>query len=883
MKMLELIRYNIPPEVVQLWQERESDGLLPLQEMAIKRHDLFGKGNLIVQAPTSSGKTFIGEMAAIQAALRRKKVVYLVPLKALAEEKYRDFSEKYTPYGINVIISTRDRREFDQRLENGNFSIAVVVYEKLAQLLVRRPEQIEEIALVVADELEILSDPERGSMAELLLTRILYPHAGSPDAKLQNAVATDRPRVIGLSAVIGEADRLAEWMQAALVTYERRPVELRYGILHDGVFRYRTYNEFGEGEETLVGGASDAPSEVIAENVHRFVEQGEPCLIFVKSKHESRHGAELLAEQLSQPAAVNAIEALRKLEATRSRDALIRTLNSAVAFHNADLSPEERRVVEQAFRNEEIKVVVSTSTLAVGMNMPTRNVFITPEKWRYDSRFGMPWKTPILHAEYENMGGRAGRYGAGHDFGRAIVLASTPFDQEALWRRYIEGEREHVEPQLARLPLENPILQLVASRTCLTEAALFDFLEHTLTGRWVWSVSLTKEECEFRIRAAVNRAVDAGAISRHPHEDSLEATPFGKAIAAKGVTIAAASELERWIAESETRHWSALDLILAAAMTTDGRMLPVSLTAREYEQADYPARLKRVTENEEITADVPLNRLRNCDMMPFFEEVRAIKTALLLNEWIEHVSIRDIEDAYHTMAGQILAAADHLSWLIDATATLATTLGAHGDFVDRINALAWRVQAGLRDEALPLARAVAGRLPRTTILTLVAHHLDTPEVIVEAPIAALTRWMPAAEARRIQAWARRATSDTETADSSPPPPVVPVLIVDDGRPGEIGLDGVVIALQDKQYRLIRVLAAHPGECVPYETIYRAVWGDSIVEPNQMHFQKRRLLNAITAQFPQYENLITTKPKCGFMLNLTPEQIALPVHEMSYVA
>ena len=143
--------------------------------------------------------------------------------------------------------------------------------------------------------------------------------------------------------------------------------------------------------------------------------------------------------------------------------------------------------------------------------------------------------------------------------------------------------------------------------------------------------------------------------------------------------------------------------------------------------------------------------------------------------------------------------------------------------------------------------------------------------------------MPAAEARRIQAWARRATSDTETADSSPPPPVVPVLIVDDGRPGEIGLDGVVIALQDKQYRLIRVLAAHPGECVPYETIYRAVWGDSIVEPNQMHFQKRRLLNAITAQFPQYENLITTKPKCGFMLNLTPEQIALPVHEMSYVA
>ncbi|MDQ1257737.1 MAG: ATP-dependent helicase, partial [Candidatus Hydrogenedentes bacterium] len=238
MKMDALIRYEIPPAILGLWRERESEELLPLQELAVKRYGLFGGGNLLVQAPTSSGKTFIGEMAAIQAALRRKKVVYLVPLKALAEEKYREFKEKYTEYGLKVIVSTRDRREFDGDLEHGNFSIAVVVYEKLSQLLVRRPERIEEIALIVADELELLSDPERGGMAEVLLTRILQTSA----------------RVIGLSAVIGEADRLAQWLRAELVVYERRPVELRYGVLHEGTFRYRTYNEYGEGEETLLGG-----------------------------------------------------------------------------------------------------------------------------------------------------------------------------------------------------------------------------------------------------------------------------------------------------------------------------------------------------------------------------------------------------------------------------------------------------------------------------------------------------------------------------------------------------------------------------------------------------------------------------------------------------
>ena len=77
-----------------------------------------------------------------------KRVVYLAPIKALAEEKYADFREKYDAYGMKVIVSTRDRREFDADLESGSFSIAVVVYEKLEQLLVRRPERIAQLALV---------------------------------------------------------------------------------------------------------------------------------------------------------------------------------------------------------------------------------------------------------------------------------------------------------------------------------------------------------------------------------------------------------------------------------------------------------------------------------------------------------------------------------------------------------------------------------------------------------------------------------------------------------------------------------------------------------------------------------------------------------------
>ncbi|MBN2311252.1 MAG: DEAD/DEAH box helicase [Candidatus Hydrogenedentes bacterium] len=814
-------------------------------------------GNFLIQAPTSSGKTFIGEMAALQTALRRKKVVYLVPLKALAEEKHADFQEKYAAYGIEVIISTRDRREFDAQLESGSFSIAVVVYEKLAQLLVRRPERLKEIELIIADELELLSDPDRGGDAELLLTRIL--ESGT--------------RLIGLSAVIGHADKLAQWMKAELVLHERRPVELRYGVLHNGVFRYRTYNDYSEGEEALVDAYSDSAWEILTENLCAFAGQGQSCLVFVKARHESRHGAELLADRVDLPPGTDAIEAIRRLESTHSRDCLLHTLARGVGFHNADLCREERQIVEDAFRRGEIKVLVSTSTLAVGMNLPAQNVFITAEKWQYDSRFGMPWKAPILRAEYENMGGRAGRYGAKVAFGRSLLIAPTPFDQETLWRRYIEGERERIEPQLARTPLENHVVRLVASRCCPTEEALRRFLESTLTGTWMWTQSLTLEEMESRVRAAVNRAVDAGMVTKNA-EGRLEATPFGQAAAAKGITLATAQELAQWIHESETRRWSDIDLLLAAAMTHDGRMLQVSLTSAEYEHAGYVEQLKRLTQDEDLAADVPLNRIRNCTLMPFFEEVRAIKVALLLSDWIDEAGVYDLEEQFHTSLGQVIAAAEQIGWLIDAATAIASAFGAQTDFIERVAALAGRVAFGVRPDALPLACLRLPGLERAVVTALEARGLHTPQALAQAAPGLLTQWLAPAQAETLLAWARR--NAAAAAGEAPPPPAAgpPVLVVDDRHPGEIRLDGTPIPLQDKQYRLIRSLAAAPGECVPYDTIYTAVWGESIVEPNQMHFQKRRLIERIKAALPERARLITTVPKRGFVLNLPADRVEL---------
>ncbi len=863
MEMDALRAHGFPEAVVEAWIAREGRTLLPLQAAAVTRHDLFGGGNLLVQAPTSSGKTFIGEMAALHAALQGRKAVYLTPLKALAEEKYRDFQAKYADFGVDVIISTRDRREFDRAFEEGRFALAVVVYEKLTQLLVRRPGRLGEIAVVVADELELLSDPERGARVETLLTEILQSGA----------------RLIGLSAVVGQAERLASWMDASLVQGEARPVELCYGVLHDGVFRRRTHNGGTEGEERLTAGGGASAWEMTMDAVEAFTGRDESCLVFTRTRREARRGAEALAQRLSLPPAEAAQAALRALEPTHSRDALLQTLAAGVGFHNADLTPSERAAVEAAFRDGEARVLFATATLAQGLNLPAQNVFIPADKWRHDFRLGAPWKTPVTRAEFENMSGRAGRYGAGAPFGRAMVAAATPFEAEALWRRCATGPRDPVEPQLANGSLDDHVLRFVAARTRAPEADIAAFLERTLTGRWIWAETLAADGVAALAWEAAERLVEEALIAAEKgpagRDTLLAAAPLGCAVASAGVSIETARALRHWLAQSAGREWAPLDLVLAAALTPCGRMLQTPLAMREYAEAGYARMLRERAAALPTAAAVPLNRLRRSAAAPTFEETRAIKTALFLMDWIAMRPMYDVETDYRVLSGQVLAAADQTGWLLDGAAALAEAEALDAAFVEAIRALAGRVRYGVPETALPLARLDPPGLTREAMAALCVEGLETPEALAQAPEGLIERWVPPGTAAALRAWAQEHTASAPEAASplaERASAAAPILAMSDARPNEARLDGHAVPLQDKQYRLLRLLAAHPGECVAYETIYQTLWPESVVEPNQMHFHKRRLLNRMKAAAPARERLITAVPKRGYVLNLRPAEV-----------
>ena len=137
----------------------------------------------------------------------------------------------------------------------------------------RHPYLLRTVTLVVIDELQMLGDPERGPGLELSLTKLL----GS----------TPRPQLLGLSAVLREAQQVAEWLGADLLYQDERPVELYQGVLLGDRFRYKAYNTGEEGEERLAAVDSEDPREILSANVKHLVEQGEQVLIFLKGKRDT--------------------------------------------------------------------------------------------------------------------------------------------------------------------------------------------------------------------------------------------------------------------------------------------------------------------------------------------------------------------------------------------------------------------------------------------------------------------------------------------------------------------------------------------------------------------------------------------------------------------
>jgi helicase len=259
--------------------------------------------------------------------------------------------------------------------------------------------------------------------------------------------------------VLGRAQTLADWLGARLLVETRRPVDLRKGVLCRGAFRYLEHNSGKEGVEEFPDFRHSRREEHVLSATEELVRRREQVLTFLPDRASTVQFARALAERVPPGAALQAIEELRQFEETHAREALLEVLGSAIAFHNSDLSPEERDLVERHFRSGLIRCLFSTSTLAVGMNLPVKNVVLDGRKWEFLRRYGRWSLEDITKSEYENMSGRAGRLTLVSDFGRSILVTGSPFEADVWLRHYAGAEFDDVRPMLGdgpRWPTHGP-------------------------------------------------------------------------------------------------------------------------------------------------------------------------------------------------------------------------------------------------------------------------------------------------------------------------------------------------------------------------------------------------------------------------------------------
>ncbi|NJE43382.1 ATP-dependent DNA helicase [Thermococcus sp. GR6] len=663
--------------------ERGIEELYPPQAEALRSGVLEGK-NLVLAIPTASGKTLVSEIVMVNKLLREGgKAVYLVPLKALAEEKYREFKE-WEVLGLRVAATTGDYDSTDEWL--GRYDIIVATAEKFDSLLRHGSSWIKDVKLVVADEVHLIGSYDRGATLEMILSHML-----------------GRAQILALSATVGNAEELAEWLNAELVVSNWRPVQLRKGV-------------FAQGELFWEDGKIDRYPANWDSLAIDAVKRGKQALVFVNTRRSAEKEAVSLAPKiarlLTKPEQRGLKELADSLESNPTNEKLKKALRGGVAFHHAGLSRTERTMIEDAFREGLIKVITATPTLSAGINLPAFRVIIRDTK-RY-SNFG--WiDIPVL--EIQQMMGRAGR--PKYDkVGEAIIVARTE-DPKKLMGRYVFGKPEKLFSMLANeSAFRGQILALITNFGVENFRELISFLEKTFyfyqrsdTSHLEWKA---KEIVYFLIE---NEFIDMDI------EDRFIALPFGRRTSQLYIDPLTAKKFKDAFPKLE-KNPNPFGIFQLIASTPDMG----TLNARRKEMEDY---LDLAYEMEEkLYVNIPY--WEDYRFQSFLNEV---KTAKILLDWINEVPETRIYDTYNIDPGDLYRILELADWLMYSLIELYKLFEPKKDVLDYLRDLHLRLKHGVREELLELVRLP--NIGRKRARALYNAGFRTTEDIMRAKVSEL--------------------------------------------------------------------------------------------------------------------------------------------------
>lgn len=713
----EFSAHGFPPEIVERWSADFPQGLNALQLKAVNEFGVLAGNSLLVVAPTSSGKTMVGEVAAIQAVTSGKKAAFLLPYRALVNEKFEEFTERYAAAGLRVVRCSGDATDGIGPVLAGRYDLGFFTYETFLNLALGSPRLLTQLGLVVVDEGQFITDPQRGITVELIFSQLLRARQSGIE-----------PQLVILSAVIGNLNNFDRWLGVPLLLSRERPVPLIEGVLdRRGVFQYVDADGTTKTEALLpshrIVQRRDKPSsqDVIVPLAQQLVGQGEKLLVFRNMRGPAQGCAKYLAKELGLPPATAILDTLPTQDLTGASQDLRECLAGGTAFHNTNLLRAEREAVEKGYRSATggIHALAATTTLAAGINTPASTVVLAENEFvGEDGR-------QFTVAEYKNMAGRAGRLGF-NEVGKAIILADTPMERAQLFQRYVLGVPEDVKSSFQQRDLPTWTLRLLSQVRGVRAGEIPGLLVNTFGG---YSASRANPQwvalVERDVTALVDRLLQAGLAEREG--DLIHLTLLGRACGSSSLSFESSLRLVELMGR------------LNVGQTAPGHILAMVQVLDEMDAIYTPIMKKGQSESvragevaQRFGHQMPQTLQRYCrDQFEFWARC---KRAALLHDWIEGTPVDVLEKRYSTTPfagavgyGNIIGIADATRFhLRSAHQILATLFPDQPDFLKGLDEVLQRLEFGLPSVALPLTK-IAVRLTRGQCLSLVSIGVHTAD------------------------------------------------------------------------------------------------------------------------------------------------------------
>lgn len=716
--------HGIAEAVLDRWSEA-LPGLNELQQAVINNAGLLDGRNVLVSAPTSSGKTMLGELAALSACQRGGRSVFLLPTRALVNEQYDRFSRMYEDLGVRVVRATGEISDQVPEFVLGQFDIAILTYEKFTGLALASSHILRMVSVVVVDEVQTIVDSGRGPNLELLLTAI--------KSRREEGIS---PQLVCLSAVLGDFGGLDSWLESQPVRWTKRPVALFEGVLRpDGSYRYLEDGE-EKREQLVAAGYAHRAQDFLIPLVRKLVADGQQVIVFRNSKGNARGSAGYLAQTLRLPAATEAINALPAGDPSLIAQDLRRCLRGGVAFHVADLEGDEKRVVEDFFRHADspIRVIVATTTLAQGVNLPAETVVIA----EVAHPLGLNRTKPYTVAEYKNIAGRAGRLGLSNT-GKAIVLSYGSADEHGKWQRYITGSPEDVHSCLLHNDVDTytlllRVVSIASTRTDsggITERDAIAVLSNSFASH---QMRLSGRDDPFNVRrvtAVLTELRGQGFIDEAP-DKTLSLSPLGRLVATSALTVQSSLNVSRVLRSIRSDELNRATLVTAAQMTeeVDQVLFPINFRGHKTEMRTFASELYRQGASGSAVQSLSY-AAHNEPSRP----ARRAKKAVACLLWMGGVPAAQFEPALmrhmkdRDAVGPVRAVASRVRDVIDTVIGIAQETHPEADLGRLAELLPVQLELGIPADAVPLARVAGANLPRQMYLNLTKQSLVAPEAL----------------------------------------------------------------------------------------------------------------------------------------------------------